>query len=624
MRRVFISYRRKDSEGQTGRLFDALKRRFGEEHIFRDLENLPPGVVFPEAINQALTDCDVMLVMIGPGWISAAGPKGRRIDEADDFVRKEVAKALGRKDVCVIPVLVGGANMPEEQELPEDLHALHWRSASELSDTRWDYDVERLGDAVAKQWRIPVSDTSRTAKSAGNRIGVWVACIAVAVVVLGGTLFYHAHSSPNRSGSSATNTVSAPSPLPSTTAKLQFSLKSDKDDRPNLSFLQKHPKWVDAHTIGPEPDGHYELPVDWPNPVEDHFEASAVRSVTNSNKQDQPVARPTELCFTSSPKPPTNNAPFGVVMECREGEKCSLVDNYGWATACALQKAEVGPRFDLIPALLAQGPGGSETGPGWRVPSLATLQQMKDTKRAGYTEFSIKASSLSGLEAADRFRYQISANGAPLYIDGWPPEDMLKQFNASQGLDFSFGLENLSFSGADKGCENIDVVLEFRKGGIPIKTIRLSRQYAALRDAVPEVQSVDGHSFTWSGTYVKPKNEDRAEVFVTTTDAARAVQTKSRIGAANLSYQGMPVIGVIRPPLDKENYGIVVGLVQPSGQVKFTFDPTFAQQFKNWVLQQDRKVFQYPPNQPPFVYQSKPGPAGTGALKWCSKVAARG
>jgi hypothetical protein len=605
-------------------LFDALKRRFGEEHIFRDLEDLPPGVVFPDAINQALTDCDVMLVMIGPRWISAAGRNGRRIDEADDFVRKEVSKALSRKDVCVIPVLVGGAKMPEVQELPEDLHSLHWRSASELSDTRWDYDVERLGDAVAKQWGISVSDTSRTAKGAGNRIGIWVACIAVAVL-LAGSLFYYLRQRPD-------HTVSATQPPPSATqqpasnlANLEFSIKYDKnDDRPNLAFLQKEPKFRQAHNIGPEADGHYQLPVDWPSRTDEHFEASAERPVPEGNQQDHPVVKPTQLCFTSNPKPPTNNPPFGVVLECSEGKKCSLgANDYGWATECPTQKAE-SPAFALIPALLAQGPGGSETGPGWRVPSLATLQQMKDTKRAGYTEFSIKASSLAGLEAADRFRYQISANGATLYIDGWPPEDMLKQFNALQGLDFSFGMENLSFSGADKGCENIDVVLEFRKGSQPIKTIRLNRQYAALRDAVTEVQSVDGHSFTWSGTYVKPRNEDRAEVFVTSTDVAGAVQTKSRIGAASLSYQGMPVIGVIRPPLDAKNYGIVVGLVQPSGQVKFTFDPTFARQFKDWVLQQDRKVFQYPLNHPPFVYESKPGPAGTGALQWCSKAAVRG
>ena len=117
---------------------------------------------------------------------------------------------------------------------------------------------------------------------------------------------------------------------------------------------------------------------------------------------------------------------------------------------------------------------------------------------------------------------------------------MLKQFDASKGLDFSFGMENLSFSGADRGCEKIGVVLEFRKGSQLVKQVQLQRKYAALRDAVPEVQSVEGLTFTWAGTYVKPKNEDRAEVFViTTSDANKALEVKSRIDAAALSFQGM-------------------------------------------------------------------------------------
>ena len=150
MRRVFISYRRDDSGGQTGHLFDDLKKRFGDSEIFRDLEGLDPGVEYPDALNQALTDCEVVLVMIGARWSTITEARGRRIDQPDDFVRMEVAKALGRKDVCVIPVLVGGAKLPEEQELPEDLRPLLRRNAFDLSDSRWDYDVKRLGDAIAK------------------------------------------------------------------------------------------------------------------------------------------------------------------------------------------------------------------------------------------------------------------------------------------------------------------------------------------------------------------------------------------------------------------------------------------------------------------------------------------
>jgi hypothetical protein len=151
MPKVFISYRRADSGGQTGRLLDDLERRFGRDKFFRDIEDLEPGTDFPEALDRALSQCDAVLVMIGPAWASAAGQQGRRLEQAGDFVHVEVATALARKDVRVIPVLVGGATIPAAEELPEDLQALQRRNAIELSDTRWEYDVKRLGDALAKQ-----------------------------------------------------------------------------------------------------------------------------------------------------------------------------------------------------------------------------------------------------------------------------------------------------------------------------------------------------------------------------------------------------------------------------------------------------------------------------------------
>ena len=54
------------------------------------------------------------------------------------------------RETCVIPFLVGGAKLLQEQELPEDLRPLLRRNAFDLSDSRWDYDVQRLGDATAK------------------------------------------------------------------------------------------------------------------------------------------------------------------------------------------------------------------------------------------------------------------------------------------------------------------------------------------------------------------------------------------------------------------------------------------------------------------------------------------
>lgn len=156
---IFISYRRDDSAGHTGRLFDALSQRFGSQRVFRDIEDLEPGVDFVDVLDKALNDCEVLLVIIGNSWINATGKGGRRLDQPNDFVRMEVAKALERK-VRVVPVLVAGAAMPDADELPEELRLLARRNAFELSDTRWDYDVGRLGDTLAKVLEIADPATS--------------------------------------------------------------------------------------------------------------------------------------------------------------------------------------------------------------------------------------------------------------------------------------------------------------------------------------------------------------------------------------------------------------------------------------------------------------------------------
>jgi len=147
---VFISYRRGDSAGHTGRLLDSLDDRFGTEAFFRDLESLEIGGDFPAELDKALAGCSVVLVMIGPAWLTAQTGGVRRLDQQGDFVRQEVAGALARKDVRTIPVLVGGATMPASDELPPELKALASRNAIEISDSRWDYDVGRLADALVR------------------------------------------------------------------------------------------------------------------------------------------------------------------------------------------------------------------------------------------------------------------------------------------------------------------------------------------------------------------------------------------------------------------------------------------------------------------------------------------
>jgi TIR domain-containing protein len=146
---IFISYRRRgDGAGYGGRIADKLVEHFGVEQCFRDVDDIESGVDFVKTIQEAVGACEVLIAVIGPDWITQTDVRGkRRLDDPKDFVRLEVAAALQR-DIRVIPVLVGGADIPTEHELPDVLSALSRRQVHELTDTRWEYDVTKLIAAI--------------------------------------------------------------------------------------------------------------------------------------------------------------------------------------------------------------------------------------------------------------------------------------------------------------------------------------------------------------------------------------------------------------------------------------------------------------------------------------------
>lgn len=180
---IFVSYRRQDSQSAAGRLADSLREHLPEAAVFRDVETIEPGMDFVDAINAALESCEVLLAVIGPRWISVQDEAGqRRLDDPGDYTRLELATALKRADVRVIPVLVDGAAMPAAESLPADLKALGRRNALELTDKRWDYDVSQLVAAL------------RHILGGGARPAAWRwpgAALAVLLVAVVGLLLWH-------------------------------------------------------------------------------------------------------------------------------------------------------------------------------------------------------------------------------------------------------------------------------------------------------------------------------------------------------------------------------------------------------------------------------------------------
>ncbi len=141
---IFISYRRDDSAGYAGRLYDRLAAHFGTERVFMDVAGIELGTDFVTAIEQAVGSCKVLIVVIGDEWLSTTDAAGRRrLDDPHDFVRLETSVALER-EIRVVPVLVGGALMPRGDELPADLKALARRQAIEISHKQWEASTQEL------------------------------------------------------------------------------------------------------------------------------------------------------------------------------------------------------------------------------------------------------------------------------------------------------------------------------------------------------------------------------------------------------------------------------------------------------------------------------------------------
>ncbi len=148
-RAIFISYRRDDTEGEAGRLFDDLVRAYGENSVFMDVAGINPGTDFRKAIDDNVATCGVLLAMIGPTWTSITDSAGhRRLDDPNDFVRLEIGSALAR-EIAVIPVLVHNAKMPRPDELPDNLKNLAYRNSVEITHARWNSDVQLLTKALS-------------------------------------------------------------------------------------------------------------------------------------------------------------------------------------------------------------------------------------------------------------------------------------------------------------------------------------------------------------------------------------------------------------------------------------------------------------------------------------------
>jgi len=146
---VFVSYRREDARADAGRICDRLSDHFGDQQVFLDVDDIAAGENFVARLNQTLSHCTVLLVVIGPRWHNLTTATGQvRLFVSDDFVRLEIETALVR-GIPIIPVLVGGADVPARKDLPEALGELAEKQAIRISNEHFHDDVDRLVGAIA-------------------------------------------------------------------------------------------------------------------------------------------------------------------------------------------------------------------------------------------------------------------------------------------------------------------------------------------------------------------------------------------------------------------------------------------------------------------------------------------
>ena len=172
---VFISYRRSDSQGSSRLLADALKRKFGDEAVFFDTNDLSVGVEWRAELQRRLHASTVVLAVIGPTWAMTATDRAHRVtlDHTEtDVVRMEIELAY-QLGVSVIPVLVDGAQMPARAALLRPFKPLAETQGHTLRHEAWDRDLEALTGAletVAPAAAPPAPATNGAAPAARNGI----------------------------------------------------------------------------------------------------------------------------------------------------------------------------------------------------------------------------------------------------------------------------------------------------------------------------------------------------------------------------------------------------------------------------------------------------------------------
>jgi hypothetical protein len=179
--KIFVNYRRDDDPNGAARLRDGLAAKFGRANVFMDVDNLLAGQRFDEELARALSECDVLVVVIGARWLEQL--KRRQASGERDYVREEIAEALRRK-IVVIPARIGREGqlplLPRADELPEDIRDLVLYQKHDVTHERFGRDIADLIEAITI-----IRRTKRPQWGAPKISWRWISASVLATLVVG-------------------------------------------------------------------------------------------------------------------------------------------------------------------------------------------------------------------------------------------------------------------------------------------------------------------------------------------------------------------------------------------------------------------------------------------------------
>ncbi|HWI86832.1 MAG TPA: hypothetical protein VNT42_10995 [Sphingomonas sp.] len=305
----------------------------------------------------------------------------------------------------------------------------------------------------------------------------------------------------------------------------------------------------------------------------------------------------TALCFDRAPNMPPPSSVRYEDFDCLTGKTCKPSSRSArWLRACPTDSAQANT-MPAGPRTLSDSPaaGAAVAGvvrderPKWVVPSVAAIGD-SNPEGVGYTIFTLETHLFRRADIS-AVELDLDVNGTVVLESGLEPSERPIANDPDHPLSISFALQSLDFAGADLGCDRIGVSLRpIGPDGVRHTPVRATLDYVALRDVLDRRAQLGPGTMRWSAGYVVPRREWRAiaelrSYIYPAADAAlrgraadHASADKQALDALHLVYQGLPVVGVVRPPRTIQPngtaaFGLAAGLVRPNGQIRFTFSP---------------------------------------------------